>query len=165
MPPLSQRHSTWIYMIVRCEYLRRVYKKQQLGSEFTKQNHSHNPSQFGQSIRVYSMPMLSIRRVRLTFSNALSTRSWAMERLAIRARRTGRQATKMPLTCERAEDSSDAFNPASPSVPPSGTIVVGEPSSVSFKMAFWSSAASLWSLSVVSKYERHRILRFKSKHT
>jgi len=87
-----------------------------------------------------------------------------MERLAIRARRTGRQATKMPLTCERAEDSSDAFNIALPSVPPSGIATVEEPS-VSFKMAFWSLVASFWSFSIVSKYERHCFRRFKSEHT
>jgi hypothetical protein len=84
-----------------------------------------------------------------------------MERLAIRARRTGRQATKTPLTCERAEDSSGTFNAADPSAPPSGTTIVEEPSSVSFKMAFWSSAASFWSFSIDSKYEHQGLWRCK----
>jgi len=84
--------------------------------------------------------MLSMRRVRLAFSNALSMRSWAMERFAIRARRTGRHATKRPLTCERAEDSSRAS--------PSGVIVEA---SVSFRIEFWSFAAAFWSSSIVLK--------------
>jgi len=50
--------------------------------------------------------MLSMRKLRLTFSRALSISSCAMERLARRARKTGRHAAKTPLTCERAEEAS-----------------------------------------------------------
>lgn len=82
-----------------------------------------------------------------------------MERLAIRARRTGRQATKIPLTCERAEDSSGTSNAASLFVPSSEITIVEGPSSVSFKMAFWSSTASFWSFSIVSKYKHQGFWR------
>lgn len=54
----------------------------------------------------YSNPRLSILREMLKFSWALSIKSCAIDKFAIRARRTGRQAVKTPIICARGVSGS-----------------------------------------------------------
>ena len=63
----------------------------------------NSPSKFrhtGALLGIHASPMLSMRRLRLIFSSAVSIRSCASDRLAMRARMTGRQDAKTLLTCE-----------------------------------------------------------------
>lgn len=58
---------------------------------------------------LYSIPRLSILKPMLTFSNALSTSSCAIEIFIILALRTGNEAAMRLRICDLAEGSSGCF--------------------------------------------------------
>lgn len=57
-------------------------------------------------VSIQTIPMLSIRRLKLAFSSTPSTSSCARDKLAIRARRIGRHAAKTPIIWEWGDNAS-----------------------------------------------------------